>query len=135
MSDTGRKLVVCVLLILQNSFHVLLVSYSRLRPASLYLPSVLVFVGECIKVVANLAIFAVEVGSMHALRTALNVIFIEERNSLWRYAVRALSGSPEREGAFGSALGCGWRAGWGCLRALQRDGMQKCARTEVGSVL
>ena len=47
-------LAACALLFVQNTFSTLVISYSRLRPGPAYVGSVVVALGELIKIVLNL---------------------------------------------------------------------------------
>ena len=82
------KLFVLAVLVAQNSSLVLTASYSRRRDGPLYLTSVLVFLGEVLKLAISLVFTFVESGS--ATTEVLHTYFVIEAHSLWRMAVPAL---------------------------------------------
>ena len=80
---------VCALLVVQNTAHTLLISYSRLRPGQPYLGSVIVVLAESVKIVANL-LCNVGVNGWDATRKELRRVYHEDTSRLWRYGVPAI---------------------------------------------
>lgn len=80
---------VCALLIVQNTAHTLLLSYSRLRPGQPYLGSVIVVLSEAVKIVANL-LCNIGVNGWDATRKELRRVYHEEASRIWHYGVPAV---------------------------------------------
>ena len=91
MSSSSRGVVVGVsaLLVVQNTLHALLLSYSRLRTGQPYLGTVIVVLSEAIKLVANL-LFNLGIFGAAATRAELHRVYVAEARRLWVYAVPAL---------------------------------------------
>ena len=70
-------LAACALLFVQNTFSTLVISYSRLRPGPAYVGSVVVALGELIKIVLNLLCNLIIFGSA-ATREELRRVYCTE---------------------------------------------------------
>jgi len=79
---------VLAVLVLQNSSLVLATTYSRQREGELFLTTVLVFLGECIK--TCLSILCTVVTSGTSTGPVLHSSFVTEAHHLWRMAVPAV---------------------------------------------
>eukprot|EP00908_Phaeocystis_cordata_P001766 Transcript_119.p1 GENE.Transcript_119~~Transcript_119.p1 ORF type:complete len:392 (-),score=127.95 Transcript_119:100-1176(-) len=86
--DCACKLFVLSVLVLQNSSLVLATTYSRQREGPLYLTTMLVCLGECIK--TSVSIVLTLVGYGRSTGRVLHQHFYVEARSLWRMAVPAL---------------------------------------------
>ena len=82
-------LAACALLFVQNTFSTLVISYSRLRPGPAYIGSVVVALGELVKIplnlLCNLGLFGYA-----ATREELRRVYSTEAHQLWVYSVPAL---------------------------------------------
>jgi len=88
--ELGRTaLAVCVLLFVQNTFSTLVISYSRLRPGPAYIGSVIVALGEVLKIGINLLLNLAFFGAA-ATREELRRVYCTEARQLWVYSVPAL---------------------------------------------
>ena len=85
--DSGCKVLVLAVLVLQNSSLVLATTYARQREGELFLTTVLVFLGECIKTSVSVLCTAITSGS--STGQVLHTSFVTEAHSLWRMAVPA----------------------------------------------
>ena len=82
-------LAACALLFVQNTFSTLVISYSRLRPGPAYVGSVVVALGEMVKIVLNL-LCNLAVFGYAATREELRRVYGTEARQLWIYSVPAL---------------------------------------------
>ena len=82
-------LAACALLFVQNTFSTLVISYSRLRPGPAYVGSVVVALGELVKIVLNL-LCNLAVFGYAATREELRRVYSAEARQLWVYSVPAL---------------------------------------------
>ena len=88
LRENGCKVLVLAVLVLQNSSLVLATTYSRQREGELFLTTVLVFLGECIK--TCLSILCMVVTSGTSTGPVLHTSFVTEAHHLWRMAVPAV---------------------------------------------
>ena len=72
-------LAACALLFVQNTFSTLVISYSRLRPGPAYVGSVVVALGELIKIVLNLLCNLIVFGCAATREELRRVYCIEAR--------------------------------------------------------
>lgn len=86
--ENGCKVLVLAVLVLQNSSLVLATTYARHREGELFLTTVLVFLGECIK--TSVSILCTVVTSGTSTGQVLHTSFVTEAHSLWRMAVPAV---------------------------------------------
>ena len=88
LRENGCKVLVLAVLVLQNSSLVLATTYSRQREGELFLTTVLVFLGECIKTCLSILCMVVTCGT--STGPVLHTSFVTEAHHLWRMAVPAV---------------------------------------------
>ena len=86
--ENGCKVLVLAVLVLQNSSLVLATTYARHREGELFLTTVLVFLGECIK--TSVSVLCTVMTSGTSTGQVLHTSFVTEAHSLWRMAVPAV---------------------------------------------
>ena len=86
--ESGCKFLVLTVLVLQNSSLVLAATYARQREGELFLTTVLVFLGECIK--TGVSVLCTVITSGSSTSQVLHTSFVVEARSLWRMAVPAI---------------------------------------------
>ena len=86
--ENGCKVLVLAVLVLQNSSLVLATTYARQREGELFLTTVLVFLGECIK--TSVSVLCTVMTSGTSTGRVLHTSFVTEAHSLWRMAVPAV---------------------------------------------
>ena len=84
-------LAACALLFVQNTFSTLVISYSRLRPGPAYVGSVVVALGELIKIVLNLLCNLIIFGCAATREELRRVYCTEERQPRAYCPTRTLS--------------------------------------------
>ena len=86
--ENGCKVLVLAVLVIQNSSLVLATTYARQREGELFLTTVLVFLGECIK--TSVSVLCTVMTSGTSTGQVLHTSFVTEAHSLWRMAVPAV---------------------------------------------
>ena len=86
----STRSVVCVGLCMQNCVGMLVLSYSRLRDAPMYLSGVLVLCCELLKLVFNLIGLLTQSEESASIVAQLHTLLVRDARHLWRYAVPAL---------------------------------------------
>ena len=79
-------LAACALLFVQNTFSTLVISYSRLRPGPAYIGSIVVALGELVKIPLNL-LCNLGVFGYAATREELRRVYSTEARQLWVYSL------------------------------------------------